>query len=55
MADGASLKSWGRINTTQSQMFYELVLNKQQYLIKYYNETGKLKFIRPIKFPTQFV
>lgn len=55
MTDAASLRSWGRINTPQLQMFYELVLNNQQYLIKYYNETGKLKFIRPIKFPIESV
>lgn len=36
-------------------MFYELILTEKHYLIKYYNQFGKLKLIRPIKFPTQGV
>ena len=52
MAEGATLKSYGRINTPHLQMFYELVLTNEQYLIRYYNESARLRFIRPIKFPT---
>jgi hypothetical protein len=55
MEERASLKSYGRFDHGQQQMFYELLLTEKQYLLKYYNEAGKLKLIRPIKFPTDEV
>lgn len=53
MTERASLKSYGRFECGQEQLFYELILNDQQYLLKYYNEMGKLKMIRPLKIPTE--
>lgn len=55
MEERASLKSSGRFENGQEQVFYELILTERHYLVKYYNQLGKLKLIKPIKFPSDGV
>ena len=55
MAERASLKASGSFKCNGSYMFFELILTEKQYLIRYYNDKGKLKLIRPIKMPSEGV
>ncbi|XP_031472880.1 tubulin-folding cofactor B [Nymphaea colorata] len=41
MAEGHLLKSSGQVTCQGQQMFYELLLNNTQYMIKFYDSLGK--------------
>jgi hypothetical protein len=51
MAEGQLLKSSGQVICQGQQMFYELLLNNTQYMIKFYDSLGKVRLIRPILLP----
>jgi hypothetical protein len=51
MPDSHLFKSSGIATCQGQQMFYELLLNNTQYLIKFYDCLGKVRLIRPILLP----
>lgn len=55
MSERAPLKSEGRFICNGQEMYFELELTPKQYLIRYFNQQGNLKVIRPIQFPTEGV
>lgn len=52
MAEEHSLRSSGRVACQGQQMYYELTLTRNQYLLRFYDIQGKLRLVRPIKLPT---
>lgn len=55
MAEVHILKSSGRVACQGQQMYYELILTRNQYLLRFYDALGKLRLVRPIKLPTESV
>lgn len=55
MAEGYLLKSSGQVTCQGQQMFYELLLSNEQYMLKFYDCLGRARLIRPIKLPTEHV
>jgi hypothetical protein len=53
MAEGHLLKSSGRVFSQGQQVFYELLLCNTQYLIKFYDSTGRVRLVRPVLLPAQ--
>lgn len=51
MAEGHLLKSSGRVLSQGQQVFYELLLNNAQHLLKFYDSTGRVRLVRPVLLP----